>query len=100
MLRADDAALRRGLVVHDLIDALRERSGGRRVRVTGAVEDRLRDAPAGQRPTREELNQAGSMMLDKLIDRLGKIDNPTVPLKPSKYALKVPKRASKAHVGE
>jgi hypothetical protein len=36
----------------------------------------------------------------KLIDRLGKIDNPTVPLKPSKYALKVPKRASKAHVGE
>jgi hypothetical protein len=36
----------------------------------------------------------------KLIDRLGKIDNPTVPTKPSKYALKVPKRASKAHVGE
>jgi hypothetical protein len=36
----------------------------------------------------------------KLIDRLGKIENPTVPIKPSKYALKVPKRASKAHVGE
>ena len=36
----------------------------------------------------------------KLIDRLGKIDNPTVPIKPSKYSLKVPKRASKAHVGE
>src|SRR5204863_767123 len=36
----------------------------------------------------------------KLIDRLGKIDNPTVPIKPSKYAIKVPKRASKAHVGE
>jgi hypothetical protein len=36
----------------------------------------------------------------KLIDRLGKIDNPTVPIKPSKYALKVPKRASKAHIGE
>ena len=36
----------------------------------------------------------------KLMDRLGKIDNPTVPIKPSKYALKVPKRASKAHVGE
>jgi Transglycosylase SLT domain/Peptidase family M23 len=36
----------------------------------------------------------------KLIDRLGQIDNPTVPIKPSKYALKVPKRASKAHVGE
>ena len=36
----------------------------------------------------------------KLIDRLGKIDNPTVPIKPSKYSIKVPKRASKAHVGE
>ena len=36
----------------------------------------------------------------KLIDRLGEIENPTVLRKPSKYALKVPKRASKAHVGE
>jgi Transglycosylase SLT domain/Peptidase family M23 len=36
----------------------------------------------------------------KLMGRLSKIDNPTVPLKPSKYALKVPKRASKAHAGE
>jgi len=36
----------------------------------------------------------------KLINRLGKIDNPTVPTKPSKYSIKVPKRASKAHVGE
>ena len=35
----------------------------------------------------------------KLIERLGKIDNPTVPTKASKYALEVPKRASKAHVG-
>jgi hypothetical protein len=32
--------------------------------------------------------------------RLSRIDNPTVPLQPSKYALKVPKRASKAHAGE
>ena len=36
----------------------------------------------------------------KLIDRLAKIDNPTVATKPSKYSLKVPKRASKAHLGE
>jgi murein DD-endopeptidase MepM/ murein hydrolase activator NlpD len=36
----------------------------------------------------------------KLIGRLGRIENPTVPTKPSKYAIKVPKRASKAHVGE
>ncbi len=36
----------------------------------------------------------------RLMNRLGKIDNPTVPIKPSKYAIKVPKRASKAHVGE
>jgi murein DD-endopeptidase MepM/ murein hydrolase activator NlpD len=36
----------------------------------------------------------------KLISRLGRIENPTVPTEPSKYAIKVPKRASKAHVGE
>jgi murein DD-endopeptidase MepM/ murein hydrolase activator NlpD len=36
----------------------------------------------------------------KLISRLGRIENPTVPTAPSKYAIKVPKRASKAHVGE
>jgi murein DD-endopeptidase MepM/ murein hydrolase activator NlpD len=36
----------------------------------------------------------------KLIDRLGQIDNPEVSLQPSSHALKVTKRASKAHVGE
>ncbi|HVL31583.1 MAG TPA: lytic murein transglycosylase [Solirubrobacteraceae bacterium] len=37
----------------------------------------------------------------KLIDRLGRIDNPTVQLKPSKYAIKVDRsRASHAHKGE
>jgi hypothetical protein len=37
----------------------------------------------------------------KLIDRLGKIDNPTVSVKPSKYAIRVPvPRASEAHRGE
>jgi hypothetical protein len=38
----------------------------------------------------------------KLIDRLGQIDNPTVQLKPSKYAIKVGQaaRASRAHRGE
>jgi hypothetical protein len=38
----------------------------------------------------------------KLIDRLGKIKNPTVAVKPSKFALKVRshKRASSAHAGE
>jgi murein DD-endopeptidase MepM/ murein hydrolase activator NlpD len=36
----------------------------------------------------------------KLIDRLGEIDNPEVSLQPSKHALKVTKRASKAHLGE
>jgi murein DD-endopeptidase MepM/ murein hydrolase activator NlpD len=36
----------------------------------------------------------------RLIKRLGQIDNPTVPIQPSKYAIKVPKRASRAHVGE
>jgi hypothetical protein len=36
----------------------------------------------------------------KLIDRLSQIDNPTVQLKPSKYAIKVAKRSSHAHKGE
>jgi peptidase M23-like protein len=36
----------------------------------------------------------------KLMKRLGRIDNPAVPMKPSKYAIKVPKRASTAHKGE
>jgi hypothetical protein len=36
----------------------------------------------------------------RLMRRLGEIDNPAVPIQPSKYAIKVPKRASKAHVGE
>ena len=35
----------------------------------------------------------------KLLDRLGEIDNPVVPTKPSKYAIKVVK-ASDAHRGE
>jgi hypothetical protein len=37
----------------------------------------------------------------KLIDRLGRIDNPTVRVRPSKYAIRVPvKRASGSHRGE
>jgi hypothetical protein len=37
----------------------------------------------------------------KLIDRLGRIDNPTVSLKPSRYAIPVPvRRASVEHKGE
>jgi murein DD-endopeptidase MepM/ murein hydrolase activator NlpD len=36
----------------------------------------------------------------KLIDRLGDIDNPTVREQPSKFSVKVVKRASKAHRGE
>ncbi|HEX2086872.1 MAG TPA: lytic murein transglycosylase [Solirubrobacteraceae bacterium] len=38
----------------------------------------------------------------KLIDRLSEIDNPTVPLQPSKYAITVtpPRKASTAHRGE
>jgi hypothetical protein len=36
----------------------------------------------------------------KLIDRLNDIDNPVVPLEPSKYAVETVKHASKAHKGE
>jgi peptidyl-prolyl cis-trans isomerase SurA len=49
-----------------------------------AVEDRLRDMPAGQQPTREELNRAGAMMLDRLIDR-------TVIIQQARRELKNPK---------
>jgi hypothetical protein len=35
-----------------------------------------------------------------LIDRLGEIENPVVPTKPSKYALPAKKRSSHAHKGE
>ena len=38
---------------------------------------------------------------DDLVERLGEIDNPTVPTKPSKYAIPVKKhRGSDAHQGE
>jgi hypothetical protein len=40
---------------------------------------------------------------DNLVSRLSKIDNPVVPTKPSKYAIKVPSkkhRASQAHIGD
>src|SRR4051794_11602959 len=36
----------------------------------------------------------------KLIDRLKQIDNPVVPIRPSKYSVKVIRRASRAHAGE
>jgi D-alanyl-D-alanine dipeptidase len=36
----------------------------------------------------------------KLIDRLKQIDNPTVSLQPSKYAVKTTRHASAAHPGE
>jgi len=35
-----------------------------------------------------------------LLDRLGEIENPVVPTKPSKYALPADRRASDAHLGE
>ena len=39
---------------------------------------------------------------DKLLDRISEIDNPTVPVKPSKYSLPAKKgdKASNAHIGE
>jgi hypothetical protein len=36
----------------------------------------------------------------KLIGRLKEIDNPTVSLQPSKYSVKVTRRASDAHASE
>jgi hypothetical protein len=37
---------------------------------------------------------------ERLIDRLGEIENPEVPTKPSKAALSANKPASPAHLGE
>ncbi len=57
-------------------------------------------------PTTKAGKIAGSVLKPsqwiKLIDRLSKIDNPTVKVKPSKYAIKVAKgaRASRAHAAE
>src|SRR3954447_17853607 len=56
-------------------------------------------------PTTKAGRLAGSVLKPsqwiKLIDRLGQIDNPTVNLKPSKYAIKVAgDRSSAARVGE
>jgi hypothetical protein len=56
-------------------------------------------------PTTKAGKLAGSVLKPsqwiKLIDRLGQIDNPSVKLAPSKYAIKVAgDRASGAHVGE
>ena len=62
----------------------------------------------GWRPLYGE-NRAAAKQIDavlkpeqwiKLIDRLGDIDNPTVRAEPSKFAVKVRRRASRAHHGE
>jgi hypothetical protein len=76
---------------------------------TLAMADHADHIHVGFRPTFDPTTKAGKLAASvlkpsqwiKLIDRLGQIDNPTVALKPSKYAIKVAKdRASTAHVGE
>ena len=76
---------------------------------TLAMADHADHIHIGYRPTFDPTTKAGRLAESvlkpsqwiKLIDRLGQIDNPTVQLKPSKYAIKVAKdRASAAHVGE
>jgi hypothetical protein len=37
---------------------------------------------------------------DKLVQRLSKIDNPVVPTKASKFAIKVPRKHRSANVGD
>jgi hypothetical protein len=76
---------------------------------TLAMADHADHIHVGFRPTFDPTTKAGKLAGSvlkpsqwiKLIDRLGQIDNPTVQLKPSKYAIKVAKdRASQAHPGE
>jgi hypothetical protein len=76
---------------------------------TLAMADHADHIHVGYRPTFDPTTKAGKLAASvlkpsqwiKLIDRLGQIDNPTVQLKPSKFAIKVAKgRASAAHTGE
>jgi hypothetical protein len=76
---------------------------------TLALGDHADHIHVGFRPQYQE-GTPGSSQLDavlkpsqwiKLIDRLGRIDNPIVAVKPSKYAISVPvPRASESHRGE
>ncbi|MFP5361394.1 MAG: lytic murein transglycosylase [Thermoleophilia bacterium] len=76
---------------------------------TLAMSDHADHIHVGFRPQYRE-GTPGSSQVDavlkpsqwiKLIDRLGRIDNPTVAVKPSKYAIRVPvPRASESHRGE
>jgi hypothetical protein len=77
---------------------------------TLALSDHSDHIHVGFRPEFDATTKAGKIAESvlkpsqwiKLIDRLGQIDNPTVQLKPSKYAIKVGQaaRASRAHRGE
>jgi murein DD-endopeptidase MepM/ murein hydrolase activator NlpD len=76
---------------------------------TLAMADHADHIHVGYRPQFDPTTKAGKLAESvlkpsqwiKLIDRLGQIDNPTVQLRPSKYAIKVAKdRASRAHTGE
>jgi transglycosylase-like protein with SLT domain/peptidase M23-like protein len=76
---------------------------------TLAMADHADHIHVGFRPQFDPTTKAGKLAESvlkpsqwiKLIDRLGQIDNPTVQLKPSKYAIKVARdRASGAHTGE
>jgi hypothetical protein len=55
---------------------------------------------AGGQPLNETMLSPSQW--DKLLDRIGELDQPTVPTKPSKYSLPAHKndRASNAHIGE
>ncbi|MGH2840369.1 MAG: lytic murein transglycosylase [Solirubrobacteraceae bacterium] len=77
---------------------------------TLAMGDHADHIHVGFRPNFDPSTKAGRMaeavlkpsQWIKLIDRLGDIANPTVRVKPSKYAIRVPKakRASQSHQGE
>jgi murein DD-endopeptidase MepM/ murein hydrolase activator NlpD len=76
---------------------------------TLAMADHADHIHVGFRPQFDPTTKAGKLAESvlkpsqwiKLIDRLGQIDNPTVQVSPSKYAIKVARnRASRAHTGE
>jgi hypothetical protein len=56
--------------------------------------------PDGGTADAQPLSMLAPDQWDKLLDRIGELDQPTVPTKPSKYSLPAKKRSSNAHIGE
>nr|MBA3359016.1 hypothetical protein [Thermoleophilaceae bacterium] len=92
-----------GTIAPDQIISLLEIGGA-----TFAMSDHADHIHVGFQPLFGTNNKLGKQALavlkpgqwSDLLEQLGKIENPVVPTKPSKYSLPAKKRASDAHTGE